>query len=282
MAAGSSSGKLESELAIYSNVDNPDKFEYYKKILSEKRTEHNLCSGLISKGFLEDSLEDTTYLILHFFNGIIRGFACVQLKNDAKLGNYFYIDLICNTSFHKMITRSRKDATYLSGKNMLELIKRLAILKKIRYIKLNALDHVITYYYHLGYRFMQPGLEKEVSDEIVSKLRRALKEGYDEDAEKILDTIVRKYYPGFYSEKTQYELASIPIDERKEIVREDGIPMLLEVPLISEDTILKKGGRKNKRKRRIKKRTIKKKKKSNHRRKYKKQKKRVTRKKKRR
>ena len=244
MATGSSSDKLESKLLIYSKDIEPRQFEYYKKILMDKRSDHNLCGGLISKGFLEYSLEDTTYLILHLFNDVVRGFACVQLKNDTDLGKYYYIDLICNTSFHKMITRSRKDASYLSGKNILELIKRLAIRNNIKYIKLNALDHVITYYYHLGYRFIKPGLDEEVSNEIVSKLRRALKDGYDEEAEKILDTIVSKYYPGFYSEKTQTELSSIPMDERKEIIREDGIPMLLEVPLPSEAATIKTGGRK--------------------------------------
>lgn len=239
MAAPSKSG---SEIVIYTEEDNPIGFDHFKYLLQEKRTEHTLCGGQIDKGFLDETLDMTDFLVVHIYDDQVRGFACVLKKNSKELGDYLYIDLICNAAFHKMITRSKAGTTLFSGKHMLSAIEDLARSLGIKTIKLNALDHVITYYFHLGYRFQSKILNEEAQKAIASKLRRAMKDGYDEEAEQILDTIIGRYYPGFYSESKQAELATKPLGERKEMVREDGVPMLLHLD-DEDDDIEMKGGK---------------------------------------
>lgn len=237
-----------SEIVIVDkDSDRDGLFEYYKeRILSSGE---RICNKEISKGFIEESLDMCDLLFIHTYDyGTrgekgIRGFACVMEITVPK--HYLYIDLICNMPFH-METRHTRGMEKYGGKHMLNKIRDLAIDNDIYEIRLKALDHVISYYYHLGYRFENSRLQHDITDKIVSKLRKALKEGNMYESERILGVIVKKYYPKFYSETKQAELASVPREERIEKIREDGIPMVLMLPKEAED-IEMTGGNKNKR-----------------------------------
>ena len=219
--------------------------EIYSKEISGFGTKH-LCMGKISKGFLEESLDMCEYLFVHMFGEDIRGFACVYEVTTPS--HYLYVDLICNAPFHKMTTRETGESTKYGGKHLLNAIKEKGLELGVDSIKLSALEHVVTYYNYLGYKLMGTKQQEALATDLLKKLQKAQREDDTQAVNNIFSKMVGRFYPGFYSETKQREFATHQYgDDRKEAVREDGIPMILYLS--------KKGGRrKQKRTRKLSKR----------------------------
>ena len=221
-----------STMIVIDKENDPDgMYDYYSdKILSSGFT---ICMKKISKGFIEESLEMCDYLIVHTYGYDedkekgIRGFACVQEVTEPS--HYLYIDLICNYPFHRMKLRTSDTTIKFGGKHILETVKDLAEkIGGVTQIKLSALDDVITYYSKFGYKFDDDNIREEKGLKLIQDLRDAQRLKDKEATTKILNKIVT-YYTKFYKETSQKELASVPLEYRKEEHRINGIPMVLDL-----------------------------------------------------
>ena len=242
--------RFGSDIIVIDKENDADgMYDYYKERIL--RNGSTICMRKISSGFIEESLDMCDYLIVHTFRYDgkgdetgIRGFACIQEITTPI--EYLYIDLICNYPFHRMKTRTGDTMIRYGGKHMLETVKDLAETKGISKVKLSTLDDVITYYSRFGYKFDDDRIREEKGKELVKALREAQKTKNEEETKKILNKIVT-YYTKFYKETSQKELASVPLGERKEEHRINGIPMVLDIPDEDND-ISMSGGRKRKQK----------------------------------
>jgi len=114
------------------------------------------CKGSIGPDFIYQTLNACEYLIIHQKGNSshkpeIFGFVCVNHYLDSNNKNYLYVDLICNNNIHHYNFRNKS----ASGKSLLDAVNDLAISTMVDayYIKLSAIESVITYYWKLGYRF---------------------------------------------------------------------------------------------------------------------------------
>jgi len=241
--------RFGSDIIVIDKENDADgMYDYYKERIL--RNGSTICMRKISDGFIKESLDMSDYLIVHTFRYAgegdetgIRGFACIQEITTPV--EYLYIDLICNYPFHGMKTRAGETLVRYGGKHILETVRELAESKGISKVKLSALDDVITYYSRFGYKFDDDRIREEKGKELVKALREAQKTKNEEETKKILNKIVT-YYTKFYKETSQKELASVPLGERKEEHRINGIPMVLDIS--DEDNNVMSGGRKRKQK----------------------------------
>lgn len=231
---------------MYKKEDTTDLYGYanFQYEIEKMGTKH-LCQGEINKEFLEESLERSDYLFVHSFNDEIRGFACVYL--DETPDKHLYVNLICNSKFHNMKTRLTGDDIRLSGKSIMNEIKRLGEILEVKYIKLNAIDNVISYYYSLGYTFENVDLQRDLDRQhgLITALIHAQKQDDVLEETRLLDEIVGRFYPGFYNETFQRKIGEEE-EDRKEVAREDGIPMVYVYPSRGHDR--NRGGKKKRRK----------------------------------
>ena len=183
-----------------------------------------LCASEINYDFLEETLELSDYLIIHTHRNNVRGFACVDY--DTTPERHLYINLICNVKHHSMQTRKTKRDVKYSGKHIIQYIINMAKKKRVKYIKLSAINNVITYYYHLGFTFDSPDIHGETKDILLNQLNEAQKNKDSKEMDRILNKIVGKYFKGFYSEKRQREIGEDEETDRKIVARDDGIPMI--------------------------------------------------------
>jgi hypothetical protein len=145
-----------------------------EKILLQNAVK-SYCHGIITKEYLESSLENADYLIIgydskkgkHEYKGAIRSYVLVTKKNLKKNNkNYFYIDLICSAPIKKLPDRHGYERNFVAGKNMMDKVEELAKEQKIYTIKLRALGHVMLYYLQLGYTLeIGTPRQKEISKE---------------------------------------------------------------------------------------------------------------------
>jgi hypothetical protein len=224
-----------SKIVLYNQKKNPIKYNEFSERIS-KIGEKNLCFSEISKDFLIETLELSDYLFVHTYNSDIRGFACVNYEKTPT--KQLYISLICNTKFHAMKSRSAKNVIKYSGKNIINEIKQLGEKLKVKRIKLNAIDNVIPYYYNIGFTFENPEIKPNSKHTLIMELRKAQLDKNEEEIERILDKIVGRFYPGFYSETKQKEIGAED-DSRKVVARDDGIPMIFFFPLHNKFSICK-------------------------------------------
>ena len=89
----------------------------------------------------------------------VRGVAGLHIKKDNRQHKYAELSLICNASSSKMKTRNAN--LKKKGKEILELLDKLAKDKKCKYIALKALDNVITYYHKFGYKLVNYPFDEE-------------------------------------------------------------------------------------------------------------------------
>lgn len=219
---------------------NKDKQEYsYHSEKIQKIGEKHLCFSEISKDFILDTIEYSEYLIVHTYNSSIRGFAYLTFYNKPKRN--LYVDLICNTRFHNMKTRSNKNRIQYSGKNMIQKILELGKKVKVKYIELSAIKSVINYYYNLGFRFKN---NFKVDKTLLDNLRKAQLEKNTKEINKNLNKIITKYYSGFYNEQKQYKFAMDTSDKKKAAI-EDGISMIYDYGYHRGDSICKSVSIKN-------------------------------------
>jgi len=234
-----------SQIVMYEKSNVNDMYGYYtfqSKI--EKLGTKQLCQGKISSDFLEESLERADYLFVHSFKDELRGFACVYLDKTPE--KHLYVNLICNSKFHNMKTRLNGLEERLNGKNIMNEIKILGEKLQVKYIQLNAIDNVISYYYSLGYTFEKAELQRHLDkqENLITSLRHAQDQGNSLEETRLLDEIVGRFYPGFYNETFQRKIGEEEEDERKEVAREDGIPMIYVYPSRGRG----RGGKKRRRK----------------------------------
>ena len=215
-----------SDVLVF-HKDDPEFLNYITEIKKNARVQY--CQGKIGEGFVIATLDQCEWIFVHTFNRDIRGFACVNIDSD-KGDEYLYIDLICNSPFHSMASSSRHtgDDRRMGGKAIIDRVITLGLQLNVAYVKLSAIDDVIPYYYRLGFRFMNVELEQN-AQELVASLRRsqiqAQIQGNDEEVERKLNQIIKRYYPGYLSEKTQRQLGELS-GSRTDPMRDDGIPMI--------------------------------------------------------
>ena len=218
-------------------------FQKFSSRLLKENAEKSLCMTDIKNDFLENSLEDADYLFVHTFqyDGFeeIRGFACVihepDDNNDNNNDNHLYLKLICNSKFHSMETRIQDDKPKMKGTDIMNEIIKLGEKLKVKYIKLDAIESVISYYYNLGFRFENREQGEHVKErELVNQLRRAQLLHDDTMSVRATNEIVAKFYPGFYNEAKQREFGQGD-GTRKEEAMEYGIPMIYN--LLTKDTL---------------------------------------------
>jgi hypothetical protein len=234
-----------SRIELIDKDTDEERYELFQYDIEKIGTKY-LCLDEINREFLEESLDDSNYLFVHLFGEEIRGFACVYLEDKPE--RHLYVNLICNSKFHPMKTRISGDAKRFGGKNIMDEIKRLGEKLQVKYIKLNAINNVISYYYSIGFRFENSKLQREIETEhqLIGNLRRAQIQGYDEEVERQLDIIVGRFYPGFYSETMQRKIGEGD-EERKVVARDDGIPMIYYLQSNSKSN----GGTKKKKRKHI-------------------------------
>ena len=126
--------------------------------------------------------------------------------------------------FHSMATRETGDDRRIGGKGIIDKVINLGLELNVAYIKLSAIDDVIPYYYKLGFRFMNVELEDKAR-ELVESLRESQKEDNEAEVERKLNLIIKRYYPGYLSERTQQQLGLLS-GSRIEPMQEQGIPMI--------------------------------------------------------
>lgn len=209
-------------------------YNKYADIIT-KNGAKNLCSSEINNQFLEETLEVSDYLIIHTHRDNIRGFACVDYYNSPE--RHLYISLICNVKHHSMQTRKTKKDVKYSGKHMIQYIIDMGKQKRVKYIKLSAINNVITYYYYLGFTFDSKNLQNDSKELLLNELKIAQKNKDKRETDKILNKIVGKYYKGFYSEKRQQEIGEDDEEDRKVAARDDGIPMIYYLKKSKSDCV---------------------------------------------
>ena len=137
---------IEKPITIFSNQSSPEQNKKRKSDINTILTNiKTYCREQIGKEYAKESLEDraSKIYVLKNSKGEIRGFASVIIYNNSK-NKYYYIDLICTAEYHKMKTRANIDK--VSGKDLMNKIIEDAVKDKAQYIKLKAIESVISYY----------------------------------------------------------------------------------------------------------------------------------------
>lgn len=243
-----------SKVLIYNINENYDEFRYYSNEI-QKNAHVQYCQGKINEQFIYETLQQCHYLFVHKFEGDIRGFATIYHYIDDTNNDYLYIDLICNSIFHSMKTRANQDLRRIGGKAIIENVIQLAQHLGCSYVKLNAIDSVIPYYYKIGFRFLNTSLNSAINKKtegLVIGLRTAQQQDLTPEIENKMKQIIIRYYPNYLSERTQSMLGEIS-GSRIAPMQDTGIPMIydLHTPTI--------GGKKHKTYRNKRKKTIKRK-----------------------
>lgn len=216
-----------SQIVMFDKIKDDFEYAYFQHEIEKQGTKY-ICQGEINREFLEESLDQSDYLFVHLFNNEIRGIACVYVDETPE--KHLYVNLICNAKFHTMRTRLTGADKRVGGRNMIDEIKQLGEKLRVKYIKLNAIDNVISYYYSLGFTFENSKLQREieVQHHLITKLRTSQLKKNEYDEGRLLDDIVGKFYPGFYNETFQRKIGEGD-EDRKLMAREDGIPMILHL-----------------------------------------------------
>jgi hypothetical protein len=192
--------------------------------LIKKNGATKLCSSEINNEFLHETFEFADYLFVHMHRDNIRGFACVDYITSPE--RHLYISLICNVKHHSMQTRKTKKDVKYSGKHIIQRIIELGRKKRVKYIKLSAINKVITYYHYLGFTFDSPDFRNNPKDALIIELKKAEANKNGREINRILNKMVGKYFKGFYNEKRQREIGENEEKNRKMVARDDGIPMI--------------------------------------------------------
>ena len=180
-----------------------------------------MCDEDVPWNYIYDTFTEADIIVVTFDKkgrkiGSVRGFACIKVKHNDKKQPFLYIDLICNAIAAR--TRAAKH-TYPTGTTMLAVIKALADgqfpeavkagVPKCDFIKLRALETVITYYSLFGWEFLgkddntacsRPrGQTNRITKQILKKLRKIMEnpastEGQRRDALKPFNTHLDNFY----------------------------------------------------------------------------------------
>jgi len=141
----------------------------------------------VTFGFVKDAILESNILLISFIRGNPRGFVAIKKLVDNTKRQYLYIDLLCNSKRPGVKTRGSIGLPIISGKDLLYQVSKIANEYGCHYIKLSALQDVITYYYKYGYKLIKqenkPFMDKYMSDLYIAKKK--------DDQEKV-DEILRR------------------------------------------------------------------------------------------
>lgn len=196
--------------------DDRDTMDKYKAAIftSFIRPIDTPCKGSIGPDFIYETLNACEYLIIHQKGNSshkpeIFGFVCVNHYLDSNNKNYLYVDLICNNNIHHYNFRNKS----ASGKSLLDAVNDLAISAMVDayYIKLSAIESVITYYWKLGYRFPDVTNMSKAETKVKNLLiaQSAIKKGED----NIIDAAKR--HDNRLVKKCEEKLESLKTESRK-------------------------------------------------------------------
>ena len=192
-----------------------------------------ICYDEVGADFVKQALTSSQFLVVNIYNNSLIGFSCVNyFIEDGR--TYYYIDLICNRSPPPYGLRSYDEIEdpRLGARAMIDIIEQKAREAGCEYVKLKAIEKVISYYANLGYFFPGVTSERRIKEakDLISQLRRAQKNENIDETDKIYEEIVRKYYPDYFSGTFQSSLTSTdPRARRSEAVvniKSQGIPMI--------------------------------------------------------
>ena len=224
-----------------------------------------ICYDEVGADFVKEALTTSHFLVVNIYNKSLIGFSCVNyFVEDGR--TYYYIDLICNRSAPPYSLRSydQIEDPRLGARAMIDIIEQKAREAGCEYVKLRAIEKVISYYANLGYFFPGVTSERRIKEakELISQLRTAQKNENTSETDKIYEEIVRKYYPDYFSDTFQSSLTSTdPRARRSEAVvniKSQGIPMIKylhdtpETALIEAPRPSFPGGKRKTKKRRYK------------------------------
>lgn len=224
-----------SQILVLQESDEPAFTEYKRNLLKQNRLKiyagWYLCQDKIGDVFVENAITHAAILVVNIFNKNIIGFAAVSRYNDDHGNPYLYIDLICNSP-PSLVTR---EGPRSGAKAIIDRIETHALQTGCSSVKLSAVGDVIPYYYRLGYVFdtvylkdgtsINETLEKE-AHELITKLRSAQLDQDVDEQERQFMIIIKKYFPGYLSEKYQSDVASkTSAAARTGPARDEGIPM---------------------------------------------------------
>ena len=158
------------------------------------------CRGEIRADFAHAAFNEADIIIVsRDTTGGLRGFCCVK-KGYPKPG-YLYVDLICSApgaggaarGFRK---RNAAERTQMleSGRSLLQALKEYCTAAGWRGIFLRAVSNVVTYYYYLGWRFIENcgGIQKDWVDADQRKLK-AFARANPKNSDAI-DAMAKKYF----------------------------------------------------------------------------------------
>ena len=156
-------------------ANSSDTVRYVNPIVNNLDT---YCSGKIGQNYVQQLVDVDEYPIPADANERViyiglEGKTARAFVIVTKYPDYWYIDLICSAPTAGVITRKmellRSLRENVNGRKMLSRIAQEASGAGMKYIKLSALEGVITYYYSQDYRFIQHCGRKETGD-IASKM----------------------------------------------------------------------------------------------------------------
>lgn len=232
------------------------------------------CSGKIGQDYVIQLAEGTLQegatdrvMYIGFEDQTIRAFVIV-----TKYPDYWYIDLICSAPTAGVNTRKmsllRSLRENINGRKLLSQIATDATdAPGIKYIKLSALEGVITYYYSQGYRFIQhcdgkrePGWIANKMNELKAAQTAILENNYPDEEEKLKEAVnsiltsrgFLKQVPGVYAPQD----LRTSVSAEPENPADNGYTMILCLNKESDDTQPEKrrrlGGSRRTRKKRTK------------------------------
>ena len=186
------------------------------------------CRGAIESSFANAALDEADIILVSLdTTGGRRGFCCVK-KNYPKEG-YLYVDLICSAPGPprggpavglQQRNPEERWAMLESGRSLLEELKGYCGRTGWGGIFLRAVSNVISYYYHLGWRFIKNcgAVEKEwIAGEV--GVQGAFARANPEDSDTI-DAMAKHYFAKFgdfswYKGITRAELAEGKAEEQE-------------------------------------------------------------------
>lgn len=242
------------------------------------------CSGKIGKDYAKQLVNvnefpipaDANERVMYIgFEGETASETARAFVIVTKYTYYWYIDLICSAPTAGVITRKmsllRSLRKKINGRTLLSQIADDARTAGMNYIKLSALEGVITYYYSQGYQFIEQCDGKREPDWIKPKMQELeaaqnavldsnysdeKKEGQLEQLEKAVNRILtsrdfKKQVPGVYTEQD----LRTSVGAEPENPADNGYTMILCLPRTGGSRRTRKKRTKRTRKSRKQKRT---------------------------
>lgn len=203
------------------------------------------CQNMVNMEFVIDNIDIYSHVVIAYdiINGkkrSIRGYCFCITGTDKREDKFLKIDVICRAQSTRMNTRS--ETCIPRGKDIIQSVHQLAMDLGCNYVKLNALPHVIGYYYKcFGYRFMKHCNEdpdKYVTKNDINDYMKILKEKKNDITHNDIPKSIQRLVPKNYSElnkiptdvtreELMYDGFKTTRDYQKSLLGDDGYPMIL-------------------------------------------------------